>query len=246
MELIDGHLGSPHIDSNDKAIIHRGLRGDGSFVFEWGDSCSATVQDANHIMIGTGCGSIQGLDWSVTVPETVAIDSGSQGTNRNDIIAVRYAKDTHGVQTASLAVVKGNPSSGTATDPTIPSGDVLSATEAWQPLWRIPISGITVGTPVQLFEILTPLKTVGDSVTRMLYVETITATINLNAGNHASINAPEVDGYRFIAWVASWSVGWVGATYIANPTSSSTDVYNASNVQDGNRSVYCTALYQTE
>lgn len=171
MELIDGHLGSPHIDSNDKAIIHRGLRGDGSFVFEWGDSCSATVQDANHIMIGTGCGSIQGLDWSVTVPETVAIDSGSQGTNRNDIIAVRYAKDTSGVQTASLAVVKGTPSSGTATDPTIPSGDVLSAMEAWQPLWRIPISGISVGTPVQLFEILTPLKTVGDSVTPTDWVQ---------------------------------------------------------------------------
>ena len=78
----------------------------------------------------------------------------------------------------------------------------------------------------------------------MLHVETIKAVINLKATNHVMITAPKVDGYRFIAWVASASVGWIGATYIASPTSSSTDVYNASNVQDGNRSVNCTALYQ--
>ncbi|WP_204469966.1 hypothetical protein, partial [Bifidobacterium pullorum] len=37
------------------------------------------------------------------------------------------------------------------------------------PLYRIPITNLSVGTPVQLFKVLTPLDTVGDSVTPTQY-----------------------------------------------------------------------------
>ena len=37
------------------------------------------------------------------------------------------------------------------------------------PLYRIPITNLSVGTPVQLFKVLTPLDTVGDSVTPTRY-----------------------------------------------------------------------------
>ncbi len=50
-----------------------------------------------------------------------------------------------------------------AADPTIPSGKILSgAVDAYMPLWRIPLDGITVGTPVRLF---TPRGALWDSVT---------------------------------------------------------------------------------
>lgn len=82
IELVDGKAGTAHISSEDKAIIHQAKFGAGDMVFEWGDAMSCTMQSANKAVIGTGCASIQGLDWHITNPETVTIQSGSSGKNR--------------------------------------------------------------------------------------------------------------------------------------------------------------------
>ena len=120
---------------------------------------------ANKATIGTGCASIQGLDWHITAAETVTIANGSQGMKRNDIIAAHYHRDsTSGIETVELTVLKGTPNATTAADPTVPSGKILSgATNAYQKLWRIPLDGITVGTPVRLFS---PKGGLWDSVTQ--------------------------------------------------------------------------------
>lgn len=154
IELVDGKAGTNHISSEDKSIIHQAKFGRGSMVFDWGDALKCTMKTANQAVIGTGCASIQGLDWHITDPETVTIDTGSQGMNRNDIVAAHYHRDSakNDIETIGLKVLKGTPTSGTATDPTIPTGVILNgATDAYQALWRIPLTGITVGTPVRLF-----------------------------------------------------------------------------------------------
>lgn len=155
IELVDGKAGTPHISSEDKAIIHQAKFGSSDYVYDWGDSMSCTMQSANKALIGKGCASIQGLDWHVTDPETVTIDSGSSGMKRNDIIAAHYHRDSStGIETVSLTVFKGSASSNAATDPEIPSHTILKgATDAYMPLYRIPLDGITVGTPVQLFAV---------------------------------------------------------------------------------------------
>lgn len=94
IELVDGKAGTVHISSEDKAIIHQAKFGAGDMVFEWGDAMSCTMQSANKAVIGTGCASIQGLDWHITNPETVTIQSGSSGKNRNDIICAHYHRET--------------------------------------------------------------------------------------------------------------------------------------------------------
>ena len=165
IELVDGKAGTNHISSEDKSIIHQAKFGRGSMVFDWGDALKCTMKTANQAVIGTGCASIQGLDWHITDPETVTIDTGSQGMNRNDIVAAHYHRDSakNDIETIGLEVLKGTPTSGTATDPTIPTGVILNgATDAYQALWRIPLTGITVGTPVRLF---TPKGALWDSVT---------------------------------------------------------------------------------
>ena len=153
IELVDGKAGTAHISSEDKAIIHQAKFGAGDMVFEWGDAMSCTMQSANKAVIGTGCASIQGLDWHITNPETVTIQSGSSGKNRNDIICVHYHRETStGVEKVELVAFKGVPSDGAAVDPTIPSAKILNgAADAYMPLWRIPMTGITAGTPVRLF-----------------------------------------------------------------------------------------------
>ena len=153
IELVDGKAGTAHISSEDKAIIHQAKFGTSDMVFEWGDAMSCTMQSANKAVIGTGCASIQGLDWHITNPETVTIQSGSSGKNRNDIICAHYHRETStGVEKVELVVFKGVPSDGAAVDPTIPSAKILNgAADAYMPLWRIPLTGITAGTPVRLF-----------------------------------------------------------------------------------------------
>lgn len=153
IELVDGKAGTAHISSEDKAIIHQAKFGAGDMVFEWGDAMSCTMQSANKAVIGTGCASIQGLDWHITNAETVTIQSGVSGKNRNDIICAHYHREAStGIEKVELMVFKGTPSDGTAVDPTVPSAKILNgAADAYMPLWRIPLTGITAGTPVRLF-----------------------------------------------------------------------------------------------
>ena len=153
IELVDGKAGTAHISSEDKAIIHQAKFGASDMVFEWGDAMSCTMQSANKAVIGTGCASIQGLDWHITNPETVTIQSGSSGKNRNDVICAHYHRETStGVEKVELVAFKGVPSDGAAVDPTIPSAKILNGSaDAYMPLWRIPLTGITAGTPVRLF-----------------------------------------------------------------------------------------------
>lgn len=164
IELVDGKAGTAHISSEDKAIIHQAKFSKSDVVFDWGDVFKCTMGSANKATIGTGCASIQGLDWHITAAESVTISNGSQGVKRNDIICAHYHRDSStGVEKVELAVLKGSPNATAAADPTIPSGKILSgAVDAYMPLWRIPLDGITVGTPVRLF---TPRGALWDSVT---------------------------------------------------------------------------------
>lgn len=164
IELVDGKAGTMHISSEDKAIIHQAKFSKSDVVYDWGDVFKCSMSSSNRATVGTGCASIQGLDWHITSAESVTISNGSQGMKRNDIICAHYHRDSKtGNENVALTVLKGSPNATAAADPTIPSGKILSgAVDAYMPLWRIPLNGITVGTPVRLF---TPRGALWDSVT---------------------------------------------------------------------------------
>lgn len=165
IELVDGKAGTAHISSEDKAIIHQAKFSKSDVVFDWGDAFKCSMSSPNRATIGTGCASIQGLDWHITAAESVTISNGSQGMKRNDIICAHYNRNPkNGNELVELVVLKGSPNATAAADPTIPSGKILSgAVDAYMPLWRIPLDGITVGTPVSMF---TPRGALWDSVTQ--------------------------------------------------------------------------------
>lgn len=165
IELVDGKAGVAHISSEDKAIIHQAKFSKSDVVFDWGDAFKCSMSSSNRATIGTGCASIQGLDWHITAAESVTISNGSQGMKRNDLICARYNRNPKtGNELVELVVLKGSPNATAAADPKVPSGKILSgAVDAYMPLWRIPLDGITVGTPVRLF---TPRGALWDSVTQ--------------------------------------------------------------------------------
>lgn len=164
IELVDGKAGVAHISSEDKAIIHQAKFSKSDVVYDWGDAFKCSMSSSNRATVGTGCASIQGLDWHITAAESVTISNGSQGMKRNDIICAHYNRNPKtGNELVELVVLKGSPNATAAADPKVPSGKILSgAVDAYMPLWRIPLDGITVGTPVRLF---TPRGALWDSVT---------------------------------------------------------------------------------
>ena len=166
--LITGKGGTPHITSGDMGAMQAGIIGNGSYLLQGADGKfpAVTMQDANHALVPVLNLVVEGRYARVTEAEVVVIESGITGRNRNDLVCLKYTRNGQNIETAAIAVRKGTPNTGTAADPTVPSGSIHSASgTVWIPIARIPISGITPGTPVMLIKQLPPMSKLWDSVT---------------------------------------------------------------------------------
>lgn len=161
IELVTGKAGHAHITSAQLGAGHASIVGDGQYRASTGGRMAASIVDANTVRIADGDAWMNGRH--VTIPhgsyEDLPIDSGAQGKNRNDLVVIRYTRDAStGVEAASLAVVKGAPSSGAASDPPCNAGTVMDGSpEVDMPLWRIPIKGIAPQEPVALSPVMPPM-----------------------------------------------------------------------------------------
>ena len=163
MEFVTGHAGTDHISAADMASLYRGLLISDDVVLDSGSKLSCTMLDANTAEIGTGDCMLQAHHARVEVAEQLTIESGSNGYNRNDLIVARYSLGTGNIQSIYLAVIKGTAVAGEASDPTYTTGDIDGGDVLVEfPLWRIPISGITVGTPVR---VMPTIDTLQDQIT---------------------------------------------------------------------------------
>ena len=167
VDLITGKAGKPHIDGNSLGVLNAGIIGPDDYALDYGDKFAITLDDSNHATIATGCAMLNGRQALISTPEQVTITSGSQGMKRNDLICLRYQRVVStGIESCTLVVVRGTATTGTPADPTVNTGSILNlVTVHDMPLYRIPLDGITVGTPVPLFNILKPMKDVWDSLT---------------------------------------------------------------------------------
>ena len=166
--LITGKAGTPHVTSGDMGAMQAGIIGNDSYLLQGSDGKfpAVTMQDANHALIPVLNLVVEGRYARVTEAETATIESGVTGQNRNDLVCLKYTRNSQNIETAAIAVLKGTPSTGTAADPTVPTGSIHSASStAWIPIARIPIAGITPGTPVMLIKQIPPISELWDSAT---------------------------------------------------------------------------------
>ena len=155
-EIVDGMTGTKHISSDDLSALNIATVGKADCVLGYGDNFKLTMQSANSATLGTGVGMVGGKRFWNQAATNLTVQSGSQGQKRNDLVVARYAKTSAGIESITPVVVKGTPSTGAAADPATTSNDLK--------LWRIPLDGISVGTPVRLFDPVASLATLGDSV----------------------------------------------------------------------------------
>lgn len=167
VKLMTGATGEQNIQAADDRECLAGITGLDSYVFPTGSQLKATLVDANTVTIGTGAGSLQGSRFRCSTTTTVNIQSGTQGQYRHDIVGLHFSRETSGRESLDFQVLTGKPaaSKGAAVDPAYTAGDLLKGdTKAFMPLYRVKLSGINAADPEPMFSVLTPLATLGYSV----------------------------------------------------------------------------------
>lgn len=158
-EIVDGATGAPHISSEDLACMNESVLGAKNCVFPWGSQFAATMESANSLTIASGSGMVGAKRFWNKSNVALTIENGSQNQRRNDLVVARYSKTSGGRESVEPIVLKGTPTTGNPSDPATEEGDLK--------LWRIPIDGITVGTPVKLFSAYSDLASVKESLSAL-------------------------------------------------------------------------------
>lgn len=154
MNIITGYRGEPHITSNQNRDANRGSYGVGSYILNIGSKMAATIVSANEVRIADGALSMQGCVGNISTGsyEALAIDNGTQGMKRSDLIVCRYTRDTEtNIESLELVVIKGTPASTNPSDPSYYTGSIqIGATPVDFPLYRVNINGITISSITKL------------------------------------------------------------------------------------------------
>ena len=164
MNIITGYKGTPHITAQQDRDVNMGLIGNSTtdvYVFNVGQKLDADVISANEIRIRDGALSMQGCTASIDkgAYDSVAIDNGTQGMQRIDVIAAQYEKDGDtNVESISLVVVEGTPA---ASDPAVPSltgGNIANGdTFVQMPLYYVNIDGVSIDSVDAQFTVIDTL-----------------------------------------------------------------------------------------
>ena len=168
MHLVTGYAGREHITASDAGSFNLAMMGDGQFVLDRGNKFSASIISNTKVRIMDGDILMQGrhLRQVENTYTEVTFDNGTQGLKRNDLVVVHYEKDsTTGIESASFKVIKGTSVDSDPVDPSYIEGDITELTGDLvneMPLYRVSFDGLTIQTPVKLFETLDTWKNLQD------------------------------------------------------------------------------------
>lgn len=166
--LVDGFADGPHITEEQVGIANQGLYGPNDYVLDEGKKSKAEILTNNSIRIFDATYVIQGRRDVIAANDytDVNIDNGSQGMNRNDIIVRRYEKDESSeIEKTSYAVIKGTPTSGTASDPEITTGVIRNGDTLHEmKLYRVKLNGLNIVAVEPLFDVLMNMSTINKSL----------------------------------------------------------------------------------
>lgn len=209
-ELVTGHANKAHVTAEQAAGLNAGILGLDDYVLDVHDKLKITVVSANKVTIGTGELVMQGRHVSQGTPEDLIVTNGSQGQKRNDLIVCRYTKGAQSIESAKLVVVRGTPTTGTPTDPAVNTTSPLDGGTTYDmPLYRIPLDGIAIGTPVPLFNVLRPMSDVWDSLTQTKVLTLINSTYGTVKGyRRGSLVTLRIDWNSSVS--GSWDTGNFG------------------------------------
>lgn len=174
VELVTGRAGDVHVDAGDFAEMMASVVGDGVYVSKGGDGLPVTLANSNQVVVGTGRVWMNGRWVRVTSPQELAVESGTSGMKRVDIVVLRYVQDVStGVEDTTVEIVTGTPSEDAPQVPAYHGGSTLDLSSAYvedghiivdAPIARIDVDGITPSDPTVLVETHCPMYLTSDAV----------------------------------------------------------------------------------
>ena len=194
--MVDGYVGTPHITAPQVGDYNAGITGAGSCVFGVGEKLRAESVNANTVRIYDGSFLFQGYrrgGIQAGSYEDVTIENGTQDQKRNDIIVVRYEKDSASqTESFSLAVLKGTPGAD-GEDPSYTAGDIREGDlVCYMPLYRVRLEGINLAGLDPLFavrktmaELEAEVGELNDDLISIVKKDSVTLTTNV--GGNANL-----------------------------------------------------------
>ncbi|WP_034535142.1 hypothetical protein, partial [Bifidobacterium saguini] len=118
VELITGYAGTPHISSDEVGAYNAGLVGPGDYALATGDQLAGSMTSSTVFSLKSGDAVLNGRHVHLAGTSTVEITAGTAGQKRNDLVVLRYTRDTAtNIEGCRLVVIKGTSTTGTAADP---------------------------------------------------------------------------------------------------------------------------------
>lgn len=172
IELVTGHAGRNHVDSEDVGAFYAGVVGKGRYALDVGENLAVTMSDANTVRIGTGLFVMDGRYVRVKDAESVKVANGAQAAYRKDLVVCTYTRDPSNgnVEGVAVSVLQGKaaPKESDANVPTFEKGDILNGDlKATVALAEVDLAGLTP-TARLLMPNVASLKTLGESVSQDL------------------------------------------------------------------------------
>ena len=173
-ELVTGYSGvdssgepNRHVSSAEDGARQAGTLGLGCYVLSTGSKLSASMEDANTLVVADGDAMINGRHVSLPDPTSFTIPTGVQGQKVSNIAVLRYEVGSDSVESVTPVVITGEPSADAPADPAHNDGSILEGASTVDfPLYRVVTDGINAGDPEPLFDVLMPMADLWDSVSQ--------------------------------------------------------------------------------
>ena len=158
MNIIWGYKADPHITAQQLRNTYIGIFGEDAHILDVGSKLAATVVSATEIQIADGLLVAEGCTAEVArgTTESLAIDNGSQGMLRTDLIVARYTKAAGtAVEDMELAVIKGTPAASNPATPAHNTGLIADGDSPVDfPLYRVNLNGISITSVERLADVV--------------------------------------------------------------------------------------------
>ena len=172
VELVTGYYGvgeggepKRHVSSAEDGARQAGTLGLGCYALSTGSKLSATMEDANTLVVADGDVVMNGRHVSLPDPTSFTIPTGVQGQKVSNLAVLRYEKAADSVESVTPLVLTGEPSTGEPTDPAYNEGSILDGdSPVDMPLYRVVTDGINAKDPVPLFSVMMPMSELWNSV----------------------------------------------------------------------------------
>ena len=156
MNIITGYKGEPHITSQQDRNVNIGIFGSGTHIVNVGSKMAATIVSANEIVIADGLLVAEGCTAEIArgTSESIAVDNGSQGMLRKDLIVARYTRESGtGIEDMQLVYIAGTPAASSPALPSYNTGSIANGdTIVDFPIYTINLDGISIESVTRMVD----------------------------------------------------------------------------------------------